>query len=116
MPSYLSATDHRPCRVSLNWSCAHNWRPSKFFDTLRVLGADIVESREYADHHAYTASEIARLKARARCTEAKLVTTEKDYVRLTTQDRDGVRFLPVRAAFTDQTAFERLLDRVAAAR
>lgn len=88
-------------------------RPEKFFDTLRALGAQIVENRAYADHHAYTASEIARLKARSRSTQAMLVTTEKDYVRLTTQDRDDIRFLPVRAAFENQSEFERLLDRIA---
>jgi tetraacyldisaccharide 4'-kinase len=88
-------------------------RPQKFFETLRALGAQLVEVREYADHYAYSASEIARLKARARSTEAMLVTTEKDYVRLTSQDREDIRFLPVRAAFEKQGDLERLLDRLA---
>ncbi|MBI3676940.1 MAG: tetraacyldisaccharide 4'-kinase [Proteobacteria bacterium] len=91
-------------------------RPQKFFETLRALGAEIVEARAYADHHAYAASEIARLKARARGTHSMLVTTEKDYVRLTSQDRDDIRFLPVRAAFENQSELERLLDRVAGPR
>jgi tetraacyldisaccharide 4'-kinase len=91
-------------------------RPEKFFETLQALGAEITETRAYADHHAYTASEIARLKARARSTQSMLVTTEKDFVRLTSQDRDDVRFLPVRAAFENPSDLERLLDRVAAPR
>ena len=69
-------------------------RPKKFFESLRVLGADLLETREYADHHAYTASEIARLKSKARGTDAVLITTEKDFVRLTPPEREGVRFLP----------------------
>ncbi|HEX3673119.1 MAG TPA: tetraacyldisaccharide 4'-kinase [Rhizomicrobium sp.] len=88
-------------------------RPDKFFDTLRSLGARLAETREYADHHAYSASEIARLKAKAR--GALLVTTEKDYVRLTPQQREGVKFLPVRAAFDDPAALSLLLDRIAPA-
>jgi tetraacyldisaccharide 4'-kinase len=89
-------------------------RPEKFFDTLRALGADLVETRDFADHHVYTASEIARLKAKAR--GALLVTTEKDFVRLTPAERDGVNFLPIRAAFDDPAAFARLLDSAAPAR
>ena len=51
-------------------------RPGKFFATLRSLGAEVVEERAYEDHHAYTASEFARLHARAKAQNASLVTTE----------------------------------------
>jgi tetraacyldisaccharide 4'-kinase len=88
-------------------------RPEKFFATLRALGAEIVEERAYEDHHAYTASELARLRARAKALGAALVTTEKDFVRLTPAERADVRFIPVRAAFEDPAALDRLLDRIA---
>ena len=65
--------------------------------TLRALGAAIVEERAYEDHHAYTAAEFARLRARAKAENATLVTTEKDFVRLTPAEREDVRFIPVRA-------------------
>lgn len=89
-------------------------RPEKFFETLRALGAELIETRGFADHHVYSASEIARLKAKAR--GALLVTTEKDFVRLTPAEREGMNFLPVRAAFDDPAAFARLLDSVVAPR
>lgn len=89
-------------------------RPDKFFATLRGLGAQLIETREFPDHHAFSASDIARLKAKAR--GALLMTTEKDFVRLTPQEREGVSFLPVRAEFDDPAAFARLLDSVAPAR
>jgi tetraacyldisaccharide 4'-kinase len=87
-------------------------RPEKFFATLRTLGAEIVEEREYADHHAYTASEFARLRARANAAGAMLVTTEKDFVRLTPSERRDVRFVPVHAVFEDPAALDALLDSV----
>lgn len=87
-------------------------RPEKFFATLRALGADVVEARSYADHHAYTASEIARLHARARASNAMLITTEKDFVRLTPSEKQEVNFLPVRAAFEDMGALDNLLDKL----
>ncbi|HTQ15675.1 MAG TPA: tetraacyldisaccharide 4'-kinase [Rhizomicrobium sp.] len=89
-------------------------RPAKFFATLRGMGARLADTIAFSDHHVYSASDIARLRAKAR--DALLVTTEKDYVRLTPTEREGINFLPVRAAFDDVDAFARLLDSVAPAR
>ena len=89
-------------------------RPQKFFQSLRDLGADLLDTKSFGDHHTYTAGEIARLRARARGLNAELVTTEKDYVRLTRTEREGIRAMPVHASFADPTALERLLDRLPA--
>lgn len=86
-------------------------RPQKFFDTLQRLGVTIIEACRYADHHAYTASDIARLKAKARDHGAMLITTEKDFVRLTPLQRENIAVLPVRAVFDDAAALDRLLER-----
>ncbi len=87
-------------------------RPSKFFEALAAQGARIVEQRGYSDHHVYTQSEVARMKARARAENGLLVTTEKDYVRLTPAERDGIVPLPVEAVFEDPAALDALLDRL----
>jgi tetraacyldisaccharide 4'-kinase len=109
----LAPTDGHVLRDEKVVAFAGIGRPDKFFDTLRGLGATLIETREYADHHAYTAAEIARLKAKAR--GARLLTTEKDYVRLTQAEREGIDFLPVQAVFADMAALARLLDRIAPA-
>jgi tetraacyldisaccharide 4'-kinase len=87
-------------------------RPEKFFGGLREQGATLVEERAYGDHHIYSQSQMARLKARARAENAMLVTTEKDYVRLTPAEREGIVPLPVQTVFDDRAALDRLLDRV----
>jgi tetraacyldisaccharide 4'-kinase len=87
-------------------------RPAKFFAALAAQGAVIAEERAYGDHHVYTQSEMARLKARARAEQALLVTTEKDFVRLTPAEREGIVALPVHAEFDDPAALEALLDRL----
>jgi tetraacyldisaccharide 4'-kinase len=46
------------------------------------LGATLVGERRFADHHAFTDAEAARLMAEADKLGAILVTTEKDFVRL----------------------------------
>jgi len=55
-------------------------RPESFAETVRGLGAEIVGTRWFRDHHLYTASELSDLEARA--AGALLVTTEKDLVRI----------------------------------
>ncbi len=87
-------------------------RPDKFFQSLRNMGAEIAHTSPYSDHHVYTASEVARLRARARSAGAELITTEKDFVRLTSIERDGILVLSVEAAFDDMAALGTLLDRV----
>lgn len=90
-------------------------RPEKFFGTMKSLGAELIEASAFEDHHEYTASELARLKAKARGAEALLVTTEKDFVRLAPAEREGVTTLPITTAFEDTSAIEGLLDRVSPA-
>ena len=57
-------------------------RPEKFFATLRHLGADLVATHAFPDHHGFTAAEAEALLGEARARGARLVTTEKDHVRL----------------------------------
>jgi len=87
-------------------------RPQKFFALLSSLGAQVIEARPFADHHRYTPSELAQLRATAHSTNATLVTTEKDLVRLPPDERHDILTLPVRITFDDRERFERLLDRL----
>ncbi|HEY5049092.1 MAG TPA: tetraacyldisaccharide 4'-kinase [Rhizomicrobium sp.] len=88
-------------------------RPEKFFSTLKSLGVHLVACHAFADHHFYTRGEVSTLKAKAAEEHAILVTTEKDYVRLSGQDRVDILALPVRAIFDLPEELQRLLDRVA---
>jgi len=83
-------------------------RPEKFVRSLEETGALLTGSCFFPDHHPYTDDEILELRAVAG--EAALVTTEKDFVRMTVQQRQGIQILKVRAVFDDRQALERLLD------
>lgn len=83
-------------------------RPEKFVASLEDNGASITGRCFFADHHPYAEDEITQLKMIAG--DATLVTTEKDFVRLTVQQRENIRVLKVSAIFDDKTAMEGLLD------
>ncbi|MBS0233141.1 MAG: tetraacyldisaccharide 4'-kinase [Proteobacteria bacterium] len=61
--------------------------PARFFSSLKNLGADIVATRAFADHHFYSEAEAQDLLSTADRLGAALVTTEKDFVRL--DERSG---------------------------
>lgn len=65
-------------------------RPQKFFDSLAAVGANIVHSTAFPDHHAYADTEIQILKKEADIKAAQLVTTTKDFVRLSDEVRGHV--------------------------
>lgn len=83
-------------------------RPEKFIASLEQADAHVVGSCFFADHHPYSETEIDQLKMIAG--DATLVTTEKDFVRLTTAQREGIRALKVAARFDDPAALSHLLD------
>lgn len=87
-------------------------RPQKFFDMLTRHGAKLVGSAAYPDHYAYPADELRALAARAQTANALLVTTEKDYVRISPDARTGIVPVPVRMQFDDGSRLDSLLDRL----
>lgn len=59
--------------------------PVRFYDLLRDLGADVVGRAEFADHHAFSEGDAQAVLADAARLNARIVTTEKDWVRLVGQ-------------------------------
>ena len=87
-------------------------RPEKFIASLEAGGIDVAGSCFFADHHPYTDDEILHLKAIAG--DTMLVTTEKDFVRLSVAQREGIRAVKAVSTFDDPSALEGLLDRALA--
>jgi tetraacyldisaccharide 4'-kinase len=87
--------------------------PGKFFSALERAGVELVGRVAFADHHAFTATELTRLEAEARALNAVLVTTPKDAVRLPTGLH--VVVVSVRLVWDDEAAIDALLDEIARA-
>lgn len=84
-------------------------RPEKFFFTLRALDATLVAGRGFPDHHHYRAAELAALRREATAAGARLVTTRKDWMRLSPAERDGIEVLDVTLRWCDRAALDALL-------
>lgn len=89
-------------------------RPEKFFATLTGIGAQVVETAVFADHHAYRPREIEAIVARAVRRGLMLVTTEKDLVRIPPDLAGEVRALPVTMNFEEPTTVKAWLSELLA--
>ena len=87
-----------------------------FESGLRYLGAEIVHSARYADHHRYTQQEIIETINRSVASGAELIlTTEKDAVRFPLIDRCDLPVLYLRVEvemLSGSDAFNDWIDRI----
>jgi tetraacyldisaccharide 4'-kinase len=91
-------------------------RPEKFFATLRALGAELVGTRSFPDHHPFRSVEIDQLFRAAERAQARLVTTAKDIVRVPAAKRAAIEVLKVEIRWAHSAALVDLLRAVVGAR
>lgn len=84
-------------------------RPAKFFATLKETGAVVLKTRCFPDHHRHDPMTVTAMFEEASTLGARLVTTEKDWVRLDEATRPLVEPVPVRMEFRDPSAVDRLI-------
>jgi len=85
-------------------------RPEKFETTLQDLGVDLIDLIPFLDHHQYSEAEINELKNRASAEAATLITTEKDYVRLSESQKIGIEIVPIDIEFEKKSDVETILE------
>jgi len=90
--------------------------PEGFENGVRNLGADIVHSARYADHHRYTQQEIIEtINKSVRAGAEMIVTTEKDAVRFPRMDRYDLPVIYLRVEIemiSGSEAFNDWIDRI----
>ncbi len=86
--------------------------PHKFINTLDEINANVVKTRAFSDHHKYTVKEMSALASFAERLDARLITTEKDFVRIPEGPWiDKIDVLPVRLRFKDENQVMAFLAR-----
>jgi tetraacyldisaccharide 4'-kinase len=84
-------------------------RPEKFFAMLERCGFTLARRIAFPDHHAFSEAELGVLTRTAKRENARLICTEKDYVRLPAPLRAETLTLPVVMAVDDREALKRRL-------
>lgn len=91
-------------------------RPEKFFDTLKALNVDLRDAVPFPDHHNFSEADLRYLQRLASDHAAQLITTEKDFVRLSAAGRDGIAYLPITVQFDLPTELDKVINDVMNAR
>lgn len=86
--------------------------PQKFFDTLQSIGAKIHVTYDFPDHYPYKKANLETLLEDAKRYNARLITTEKDWVRLPKAYQDKIFHLPITLQWKDFTVLENLLKEI----
>lgn len=76
--------------------------PEKFLNSCLQNGINVVESKIYSDHYSYKRDDILELATEAKKFGARLITTEKDFVRIPKGLEKYVYTLPVRLDISSQ--------------
>jgi tetraacyldisaccharide 4'-kinase len=105
-PDQNAARLLKGCRVIAFCGLA---RPEKFFDTMRSIGAEVMETIAFPDHHLYQSEDLQELIDYARSIPAYLVTTQKDWVNIPTRFHGHIQTLPIRLKFEDEAAVQKLI-------
>ena len=70
--------------------------PETFKKTLIANNINIVEFLQFPDHYNYTNNDIEKIKLKAKKLNTKILTTEKDYLRLNKSNAENIDFFKVK--------------------
>tara|TARA_B110001450_G_scaffold133742_1_gene125609 strand:- start:1011 stop:1949 length:939 start_codon:yes stop_codon:yes gene_type:complete len=79
--------------------------PDTFKETLIQNNVNVCEEMKYPDHYQYNKSDINKIKTCAKNLESKILTTEKDYIKLSKDDAKGIDFLSVDLLIKNENNF-----------
>ena len=83
--------------------------PDKFFKTLKDMGYEVVKTKVFPDHYPYTLKDIIKLKSYAKNYELKLITTEKDLVRIPKRFHEFIDIIEIEFQFKDSMKIKRMI-------
>ena len=80
-----------------------------FKNILKDKNFNIVKELVYPDHHNYKKEDIKHIKNQAKKFNAKIITTEKDYIKLSKIHQKNINFIKVKINFRDRSNFIKFL-------
>jgi tetraacyldisaccharide 4'-kinase len=83
--------------------------PDSFRKLLKKNNLKISKSISYPDHYEYSKSDIYFIKNQAKTLKSKILTTEKDYLRIKKEYRSGINFIKIKLDIDKKKRFIELL-------
>jgi tetraacyldisaccharide 4'-kinase len=101
---------HAPAIAAPVYGFAGIAKPWKFEATVHNSGYDLAGFEGFPDHAALSDTELEALLTRATAVGARLITTQKDWIKLAPAWRERIACLPITAKFDDEAALLALIQ------
>jgi len=85
--------------------------PSNFRKTLEKNNFKIIDEMIFPDHHEYTIEEIKKILKRAKENNASIITTQKDFVKISHFQFDEIKFLETELRIKNEEIFVEFLKK-----
>ena len=86
--------------------------PKNFFDLLKENHLNLVKEISYPDHYAYSEKDLEDLNKLEEKFKAKLITTEKDHLRINSFVRKRFEYIKVEVKFEDEQGFKNSIKKL----
>ena len=83
--------------------------PEEFENTLKKYKFKISKKFIFPDHHNYTSEDLEKIKKIALNDKSEIITTEKDYKRLTNNNKKNIKYLKVKLQIENYEKFSNFL-------
>ena len=80
-------------------------RPEKFFNSLKKVDCNVIKEISFEDHHIYTNNEIEKILLTAKKENAKVITTSKDWIKLSSDYRNQIDVLEIEIDLLNKNNF-----------
>ena len=79
--------------------------PENFFDLLMENNLNIIETLKFPDHHKYSENELEKLLNKTKVNNSILLTTEKDYYRISENYKKNIKCLKIKVEIDNEIQF-----------
>ena len=86
--------------------------PENFFSILKLNRLNIIKELSFPDHYNYTQNDLDSLVELEKKYNAKLVTTEKDFLRISKYNRGNITYVPITLKIDNENEFTDLVDKI----
>ncbi len=83
-----------------------------FVDMLHRYNFNIIQDLEFPDHYNYSTKDIEKIKDIAKKNNSRILTTEKDFMRLNNSDQDKIEFIKIYLKIKDENKIKQKLKTV----
>ena len=86
--------------------------PDNFFNLLKENHLNVVKEISFPDHYNYNEQDLAKLDRLENQYNAKLITTEKDYLRISAYTRKKYEYIKIDIKFEEEEIFKNKIEKI----